>query len=76
MEVSGGNKVKMVCEYPGCHNEKGNDYIRNENERFPGWEKEPIFLCDLHSLGHKKDYFSKLQNSPIFKKIDEDNRIK
>ena len=41
--------LEMTCEHNGCESTIGKDYIRNEIE--PGWENEPIFLCDKHAKG-------------------------
>lgn len=47
-------QLKMACEIGECRNTEGKDYTRKEPEALPGWEGEPIFLCDHHA--QKKGY--------------------
>ena len=46
------NQIGISCEFPACTCVKGKDYLRLPLEKTPGWENEPIFLCDTHAVGH------------------------
>ncbi len=46
-------KQTMICEAKGCTNNFGYNFLRNETEKYKGWEDEPIFLCNAHSQGHE-----------------------
>lgn len=48
-----GNSIFLTCEYFGCNSNAGMDYKRLPEEKSPGWEDEPIYLCDQHSQGHE-----------------------
>lgn len=43
--------IAMTCEHSGCGSTEGADYTRLPHEQEPGWEDEPIFLCDEHAKG-------------------------
>lgn len=43
----------MICEYDDCSEHNGLDYKRLPEETEPGWEDEPIFLCEKHARGHE-----------------------
>lgn len=45
--------IGMLCEYTGCNSSEGKDYIRKEKSN-DGWDDEPIFLCEKHSIGYKE----------------------
>lgn len=45
--------IGMKCEYNDCSEHNGLDYKRLPEETEPGWEDEPIFLCEKHARGHE-----------------------
>ena len=61
----------MMCEIDGCKENKGEDYIRNQEDKDgTDWDNEPIYLCEKHSEGHKK--FENMIENYEPQKPDED----
>lgn len=52
-DIMAAKPIGMRCEHDGCSEHNGLDYKRLPEETEPGWEDEPIFLCEVHSEGHE-----------------------